>query len=173
MKQNVIKKNDDWGMIRAAVTFGGNIYLLDTQKSRIWKYIGQESGFSEMREYLNPDTLPDLSGATGMAIDGSVWLGTTNGKILRFTQGKENAFTARGVEPALGMNLVVATSDSEKNLYILDKNNKRVVVLDKDGIYLAQYSWEKQIMASELAVSEKQGKIFLLAGGKLYSIDLK
>ena len=173
MKQNVIKKNDDWGMIRAAVTFGGNIYLLDTQKSRIWKYIGQESGFSEMREYLNPDTLPDLSGATGMAIDGSVWLGTTNGKILRFTQGKENAFTARGVEPALGMNLVVATSDSEKNLYILDKNNKLVVVLDKDGIYLAQYSWEKQIMARELAVSEKQGKIFLLAGGKLYSIDLK
>lgn len=179
-KQNIIKKSEDWGIIRTAIFFGGNIYLLDTQKSRIWKYVGAENvqpaggqGFSDIKEYLNPDTLPDLSSATWMAIDGSVWLGTTNGKILRFSQGKENTFTDRGVDPEFGTDLVVYTSDEVKNLYVLDKNNKRVVVLDKDGIYLAQYLWKGSITPSHLVVSEKHGKILLLADGKLYSIELK
>ena len=60
-----------------------------------------------------------------------------------------------------------------KNLYILDELNKRVVVLDKDGIYLAQYAWTGDITPNQLVVAEKQGKILLLAAGKLYSIDLK
>jgi hypothetical protein len=169
----IIKKSSEWGTITTMTMFGGNVYLLDTTKSRIWKYVATESGFSELKEYLNPDTLPDLSRATGMAIDGSVWIGTSDGKIQRFTQGKENTFVYKGVEPPFGQNLTVYTSDETKNLYILDGQNKRVVVLDKDGIYLAQYAWTGDITPNQLVVAEKQGKILLLAAGKLYSIDLK
>ena len=169
----IIKKSSEWGTITTMIMFGGNVYLLDTTKSRIWKYVATENGFSELKEYLNPDTLPDLSRATSMAIDGSVWIGTTDGKIQRFTQGKENTFVYKGVEPPFGQNLTVYTSDETKNLYILDGQNKRVVVLDKDGIYLAQYAWTGDITPNQLVVAEKQGKILLLAAGKLYSIDLK
>jgi len=168
-----IKKSSEWGTVETMIVFGGNVYLLDTTKSRIWKYIITESGFSELKEYLNPDTLPDLSRATGMVIDGSVWLGTTDGKILRFTQGKENTFLSKGVDPPFGQKLTVFTSDETKNLYILDVQNKRVVVVDKDGIYLAQYVWTGDVNPNQLVVAEKQGKILLLAAGKLYSIDLK
>lgn len=168
-----IKKGSEWGVIRAMSVFGGSVYLLDTQNSRIWKYIATDSGFSELKEYLNPDTLPDLSRASSMAIDGSVWLGSSDGKILRFTQGKENTFVSKGIEPPLGQHLFVYTSDETKNLYILDTNNKRVVVVDKEGIYLAQYAWTSEVVPSQLAVSEKQGKILLLAAGKLFSIDLR
>jgi hypothetical protein len=168
-----IKKSSEWGTVETMVVFGGNIYLLDTAKSRIWKYVATENGFSELKEYLNPDTLPDLSKATGMSIDGSVWTGTTQGDIQRFTQGKENTFVYKGVEPPFGQNLIVFTSDETQNLYTLDVQNKRVVVVDKDGIYLAQYAWISDILPTQLVVAEKQGKILLLAAGKLYSIDLK
>ncbi len=185
-KDNVVKKDDQWGAIKNLNAFGGNLYLLDSGKNRIWKYIATDSGLSDRREYLNPDTLPDLSKATSMAIDGSVWVGTTDGptsssdaglrgagKILRFTQGKENTFLPQGVEPAFGSNLVVYASDSTKNVYVLDRDSKRVVVLDKDGMYLAQYVWNGTLNATQLVVSEDAKKILLLADGKIYSIDVK
>jgi len=176
----VINKDSQWGNIASLVAFGGNLYLLDTAKSRIWKYVGTGTGssvggqgFSELREYLNPDTLPTLTGATTLAIDGSVWVGTKEGKIWRFTQGKENTFLPQGVEPALGQNLSLYLSDSTKNLYLLDNQNKRVVVLDKDGIYLAQYVWEGNLALNGLAVSETAKKILLLAEGKIFFLELK
>ncbi|MBI3386001.1 hypothetical protein HY031_02865 [Candidatus Gottesmanbacteria bacterium] len=162
-----------WGNIGALVGYTGNLYLLDIQKSRVWKYMATDTGFSELREYLNPDTLPDFSHATGMAIDGSVWVGTSDGKILRFTQGAENTFSPQGVDPALGKYLMVYTSDDAKNVYVLDLDNKRVVVLDKDGIYLAQYIWQMNFQPTQMVVSETAKKIVFLASGKIYALDIK
>ncbi len=170
---NIIKNDPVWGEIRSMEYYGGNLYLLDITKSRIWKYVATERGFSETREYLNPDTLPDFSQATGMVIDGGVWVGTRDGRILRFLQGKEQSFVPRGVEPVFGKTLVVSTTEENKNLYVLDTDNKRVVVLDKDGIYLSQHVWTGPLMPIQLMASEKLKKIVLLGGGKLYSIELK
>ena len=170
---NFITKADQWGTISSVVAYGGNLYLLDTEKSRIWKYVATEKGFSEIREYLNPDSLPDLSKATSMAIDGSVWVSTSDGKVLRFTQGKEQTFLVQGVEPSLGQSLTVYTSDESKNVYILDRDNKRVVVLDKDGLYLAQYLWEGNVVPTQMVVSEKVKKILLLSEGKIFSLEIK
>lgn len=170
---NVVKKDSLWGTIGSLVSFAGNLYLLDTQKSRVWKYVSGDTGFSELHEYLNPDTLPDFSQATGMAIDGSVWIGTNTGKIMRFTQGRENTLLVSGVDPALGNTLVVYVSDAATNAYILDSQNKRVVVLDKDGAYVAQYVWKGNIIPTQMVVSEAAKKILLLADGKIYAIELK
>ncbi|MEK7141733.1 MAG: hypothetical protein AAB800_04310 [Patescibacteria group bacterium] len=175
----VAKRDTQWGSITAIVSYGGNIYLLDSGSSRIWKYIatdalpGGRQGFSGMSEYLNPDTLPDLSQGTGMAVDGGIWVGTRDGNVLRFNQGKQETFTPRGVEPALGKTLIVATSEDDKHLYVLDTDNKRVVVLDKDGVYIAQYIWTGNIAPIEFFVSEKLKLILFLADGKLYSMGLK
>lgn len=168
-----IKKDSSWGFVTSLVSFGGNLYVLDTQKGRIWKYVATDTGFSDIREYLNADTLPDLSLATGMTIDGSVWLGSTNGKIWRFTQGKDNSITPQGVDPPIGPKLSVYTSDDVQNVYVLDIQNHRVVVLDKTGMYLAQYQFDGTVTPTKLVVSESAKKILLLADGKIYVLPLK
>jgi hypothetical protein len=179
-EQLIIKKDSQWGAITSLVSFGGNLYLLDTKTGRIWKYVATDNGlpvgrqgFTDIREYLNPDTLPNLSQTNSMAIDGSVWLGSTNGRLWKFTGGREDTILPQGVDPAFGKNLVIYTSDAENNLYVLDSDSNRVVVLEKDGTYMAQYSWTDPIRATRLAVSEGQKKIYLLASGKLYTISLK
>jgi hypothetical protein len=172
-KDPIIKTDETWGVISRLVAFGGNIYLLDTTKSRIWKYVATETGFTERREYLNPDTLPDLSKAIGFSIDGSVWISALDGKIHKFTQGKELTFTPVGVEPSLSSPVVLYTSGDSVNLYVLDSGNNRVVALDKEGVYIAQYAWSEALKPTDIVVSEKQKKILLLSDGVVYAVDLK
>lgn len=180
LSPTVISKDTKWKTIADLVSFGGNIYLLDTGKSRIWKYVATDvglpagrQGFSDLKEYLNPDTLPDLSHATDMAIDGSIWLGTTDGQILKFTQGQGSTYVPQGVDPDLDSETLVYTNDEDTNLYVLEKSRKRVVVLDKTGVYVAQYEWSGNLSPKQILVSEKLKKIFLLINGKIYTLDLK
>lgn len=169
----IIPASPEWGTITDMAAFGGNLYLLDTTKSRIWKYVATEKGFSTLFEYLNPDTLPDLTRTTNMAIDGSVWLGTTTGSVMRFTAGKENSYSPQGADMPLGSHIKIYTHDEVKMVYILDTEHKRVVVYDKDGMYISQYVWDKTFVVTGIVVSESVGKLFLLADGKIYAIDLK
>jgi hypothetical protein len=171
--QNVIPISDQWGTISDMAAFGGNIYLLDTQKNRIWKYVATEKGFSELFEYLNPDTLPVLTKTTNMVIDGSVWLGSTTGDVTRFTAGKENPLTLQGEDTPLGNTLEVYTNDANKMVYVLDSDHHRVVIFDKDGLYMAQYIWDNDLRVSEILASEVLKKLYLLADGKLYTISLQ
>ena len=173
IKPLVIKKATDWISIKAMTAFGGNIYLLDSGKGRIWKYVATASAFLETREYLNPDFFPDLSKTTNLTIDGSVWLGTTTGSVMRFTQGKEDVFIPKGVDPLFGNTLMVFTDDNCINVYVLDSENRRVVVLEKDGMYKSQYKYPSTFTPFAIAASEKLGKLFLFSDGKLYTTPLQ
>jgi hypothetical protein len=169
----IIKSDSEWGAVRSLAAFGGNLYVLDSGKGRIWKYVATETGFTERREYLNPDTIPDLSRATSMAIDGSVWVATADGKILRFSQGKEQTYVVAGLDQPFGSNIRLFTNDAQEHVYVLDPGNRRVVVLDKDGFYQAQYMWEEPFAPTDIAASEAHKLILLLADGKIYSVPLE
>jgi hypothetical protein len=174
--KTVIRNDGGWGKIIGITWFGGNIYLLDQDKGRIWKYVGtgdKAKPFSERREYLNPDVFPDFSTATGMNIDGNVWITTLQGRIMKFSQGREQEFVTQGIEPVLGTDILLYTDDTIEHLYILDRINQRTVSLTKDGVYVAQYVWKNTLVPSGLAVSESLKKVFLLADGKIYSFDIK
>ncbi len=173
MKPLVIRKAADWLTIKSMVAYAGNIYLMDTGKSRIWKYVATGSAFTDMREYLLPDFFPDLSKASNMAIDGSVWLGTTTGTVTRFTQGKDDTFVPKGVEPPLGTSLKVFTDDMSARLYVLDASNHRVVVMEKDGMYVGQYIYPDSFSPFEIAASESLKKLFFFSQGKLYTTPLQ
>jgi hypothetical protein len=173
VKKTVIKNDNAWGKIASMTGFGGNIYLLDSLKNRIWKYTGTGSGFSDRKEYLGTDTTVNFSDVTNFAVDGSVWVATRTGKILKFTQGTAQPFATQGVDPVFGQELYIYTNDEIEHLYVLDPENSRVVVLDKTGLYVAQYVWKNRIAVSGFAVSEPQKKIFLLSAGQIMAFDIK
>ena len=167
----VIEKSDQWMKIADMKAFAGNLYLLDTGRNWIWKYLRTEEGYGSLQDYFVFDTLVDLAGAGNLTIDGAVWL-TQNGKVLKFTQGKETLWQISGLEQPLGNHLDIYTDDTTQNIYLLDTDNQRVVVSDKEGVYLAQYSWKENIEISDFVVSEVIKKILLLSHGTIYGIDL-
>ena len=166
----MIKKDEEWGELADLVAYRGNLYLLD-KKGVIIKYLRTDQGFAK-RNYLGPGVEPDFSSASSMTIDGDVWVAIA-GKVLKFSLGALKEFSVQGLEQPLGSRLLIYTDEECANVYLLDKENIRIVVLNKDGEYQAQYQWGKIGEANDLVVSEKEKKILVLVEGKIYGIEIK
>lgn len=172
-KSTVVSPHDDkWGDITAVSAYGANIYLLDNSKNMIWKYTGAEQGFNPIDTYLSSDTHEDFSKAFSMVIDGDVWVVTDKG-IYKFTRGVPQSFTYKEFSDSITSYGGLSAVEENNNLYILDKLLSRIVVFNKEGTYQAQYQWENLKNASALYANEKDKKIYVVVGSKIYAIDMK
>lgn len=169
----VEKPDDNWGVISDIYGFAGNIYLLDSLKNQIWKYVPVESGYSGLLTYFKDSVKTDLLSVKRMQIDSSVWILKGNGDISKFTQGIPDFFSVGGLDKNIKNPKSLFVSDETDNLYLLDSGNNRLLVLDKKGQYIAQYLSDKMSTFSDLVVDEKGKKVYLLDGSKIYSMDLK
>jgi hypothetical protein len=87
--------------------------------------------------------------------------------------GNPQNITPTGIFPVLASIDAVYTNESLAGVYLLDKTNKRIVVLTKDGKYKAQYLSDKIGEATDLVVSEKDKKVILLTGQKILFLEIK
>ncbi|MDP3888771.1 MAG: hypothetical protein Q8Q24_01875 [bacterium] len=173
VQKGKVKTDSGWGEIKSLKEFGGNLYLLDTGRDEIWRYSATESGFSSSGQAWFKEPNSNLTKAIAMSIDGSIWVLTSDGKILKYTQGAPVGFTISGLVKPFSNPSVLYTDDSINNLYVSDKGNQRIVVLDKSGAYQAEYAWSGIADVSDMVVSESGKKILLLSGSKVYGIDLR
>ncbi len=167
--KKIIEK--DWDGEIKLISYTGNIYVVDKSKGLIYRYQGGET-FGSKENWFGVGINPDLSGTISIAVDGSIWILQNSGRILKFSQGSPEAFNITGVDGSLSSAISIYTDQDSDFLYILDRSG-RVIVVDKKGVYKAQYSDEKIKEATSIVVSEKDKKIILLVGPKLYSIELK
>jgi len=169
-KSQVIDKSWDGEVLVYA--YAGNLYLIDKVGSTIWRYPGTGEAFASKQNWLAPGTKVDLSQVKSVTIDGTIFLLSSSGKLSKFSLGNPTGFTPQGVFPELSTPDAIYTNEELKYVYVLERSGKRVVVLEKDGKYKAQYTSDKIGEAQDLAVSEKEGKIVILTGGKLLSIKI-
>ena len=165
-----IKKDETWGKIAGFAGFTGHLYLLD-RAGEVWKYPAIEGGFGEKQKWLKENL--DLSSAKSLVADGSLWILNQDGQIFKLLGGKKDAFLLSGLNKPLLEPKALFTDFDSQNLYLLDQSNSRIVVFNKTGEYQAEYRWVQINQANDLVVSEKEKKIFLLSGSKIYQMDLK
>jgi hypothetical protein len=170
-KRDLIEK--DWEGEALPYAYTGNFYILDKGSSQIFRYAGTGASFSPKTNWLAEKVETDFSNVVSWSIDGNIWMLESNGNILRFSLGNKITFSPKGLSPQLTQPEQIYTNDETDYLYILDPENKRVVVLSKEGDFKAQYVSDKIKEAIDLGVSEMQKKMILLTPGKLLSIELK
>ncbi|MBI1919085.1 hypothetical protein HYS29_00660 [Candidatus Microgenomates bacterium] len=171
-KKQIIEKEQVMGDIAGMGTFLLNIYMLDKTNEVIHKYIPGEEKFVR-KSYLASDIKPDFSTAVDLAIDGAVYVLLSDGTILKYLQGAPKPFQVSGLDLPLSSAKSFFTSSEVNNIYILDSGNNRIVVIDKEGNYQAQYRWEGIKDVANIVVWEKERKILLLTGSKIYLIEIK
>jgi hypothetical protein len=169
LPETVIPKDETWGEIAAMVGFSGSLYLLD-KSGEIWKYPTAEEGFGDKQKWLKESV--DLSMARDLAIDGSLWILNQNGQIFKLLQGVKDVFSLSGLNKSLLEPEALFADFESENLYVLDKGNARVVILNKNGESQAEYSWAQASGAEGLVFQESEKRLFLLSGSKIYQLSL-
>ncbi len=170
-KTKVIEKEWDGDALISA--FAGNIYVLDKSGNNIYRYAGEGNTFGSKQTWLASGTRVTFSDARALVIDGSLYVLLPITKVSKFSLGSPQAFSISGVFPEVGSIDAIYSNEEDKYIYILDRAGKRVVALDKKGVYKAQYIAGEIGNATNLVVSEADKKIILLTGDKLESIELK
>ncbi|MCL5411810.1 MAG: hypothetical protein M1150_03725 [Patescibacteria group bacterium] len=173
MIKPVVNLAPTWQKIVALANYHDNLYLLDVNQNAIWKYVPVEDGYSDGKNFLSEKEKVDLSKAVSLTVDGSVWVLTSEGNVLKFTRGVREDFRIVGLEGIFSNPTKIFTEETLTNLYLLDQKNKRIVVVSKEGEYLAQYVSEKFSDALDVVADEASKKLFVLTQTKIYNVDLR
>ncbi len=170
-KEVVIQK--DWEGEAFVYSYAGNLYVLDKGSGNVWRYPAIQGSFGGKQRWLGAGVNPDFSNAVSFAIDGSVWVLLSTGKILKFGMGSPESFTITAMTETLNNPVNLYTNEELSYLYILDPQSARMVVVDKKGIYKSQYKVDELKNATDLVVSEKTRRAIFLVNGNLKSLELK
>lgn len=171
--KEVVQKSDSWKDIRSVGMWAGNIYLLDPGAGQVWKYAVAEAGYGTITDWIGTDSGLNTSGGQDMAIDGFVWVvgGSIGTKIQKYVGGVSENFTISGLEGDLGQNLMLYTDENATQLYILDRDNSRVVVVTKEGDYVEQWTAEAFKDTNGLYVDEKGKRAYFAAGTHVWATE--
>ena len=155
----------------AMAMFAGNVYVLTP--SGVNRYQVTETGYSSAQAWLaSSEDTTIFTKSVSMAIDAFIWVTTQDSQILKYAHGIKENFALTDLDKPLAASPIIYTDADADNLYLLDKLNGRVVVVDKAGAYKAQYPTDIAKSASDLVVDEHGGKLYLLSGSKIWQVDL-
>ncbi len=146
------------------------LYTVDTTNNQIYKHNKTQTGYDRGTTWLKQDA--DLSDATSLAIDGDIFVLKKNGEIYKFAKGNQESFSVAGLDPKLDSPTELFAYNDIDYLYILEPTHKRVVVLDKEGKLVKQYSSDAWKNPTGLVVKEAGNTIYVLDDNKIYSFSL-
>lgn len=147
--------------------FFGNVYILG--ESQITKYVPIEGGYAEPKDYLEKNE--DFGSLSRMAIDSLVWV-TKGDKILKFNRGAAETFEISGLPEGKFDFSLIFTDSNLGNIYVVDKRNSVLLVIEKNGEYKRALSSSEFGRASDILVNDAEDKIFLAVDNKILSTGL-
>lgn len=148
--------------------FFGNVYFLGN--NQITKFVPIESGYAEPRDYLEKQE--EFGDGSRMAIDSLVWV-TKGNKVLKFNRGVLENFEIRGMPLGGGDFGLIFTDSALANLYVVDRTNSVLLVIDKNGEYKRALSSEEFGKASGILVNDSEDKVYISVSSKILSTGLK
>ena len=147
--------------------YNDNLYVLTSQAQQIIKMRPQGDGFEAGTAWITARN-SDITKATAMAVDGDIYLIVGN-NVVKFSSGHEGALTLAPVDPALTKPTGIWTSFESKYPYLLEPEQNRVIVYDKQGKLIAQYLSDGFRAGRELLVREDKKEITVITDTQILS----
>lgn len=159
--------------------FGGknNLYTVSPADNQIYVSTPSSQGYNAKTAWLKEAA--DLSQATDLAIDGSIYVLKADGSVLKFYTGLSTAkdakdFSAAPISPAMNAaNKIIADGKKTGRLYILESASKRLAIIDKvSGALIGQYQLDSLNSIKDVAIDETNKTAYFLADDAIYRITL-
>lgn len=162
-----IKQDNEWGSINDLQVFNKNIYLLDSSKGQIYKYIPTDDGFASRSAYFKSGAY--AQNASSFAIDQSIYVAQSK-LITKYTSGLQDGFNPTYPNSGPTIARLVTGSDVD-NIYIWDRLHGSIIVLSKTGDY--KKTIESTVLSKSTSVEVYNDSAYALQGSKIYKVDLK
>lgn len=163
----VAKVSDAVGAFDIGVFFG-NVYLL--KSDQVAKIVPVEGGYADPTDYLQSGE--NFGQNSRMAIDSLIWV-TSGDKVFKFNRGKKEDFEIAGLSGNIGELGPIYTDGNLANLYVIDRGNSVLLVIDKKGNYQKALQAADLANASDLAVNEAEDTVYVAVGSKILKTSLK
>lgn len=161
----------EWASFQAAVGFGGNLYVLDSRGSQVWRYTPTDSGFDTERRAALPSV--DLRDAVDLVVDGDIYVLLRAGEVLKFSSGRAQPFSLDGLDKPMLNPVSIFTDASADAVYVVDAGNSRIAVFQKeDGRFLKQFPLPSSPTIHDLWVDGEKGTIYLVSDSSVYRATL-
>jgi murein DD-endopeptidase MepM/ murein hydrolase activator NlpD len=175
-------------------SWSNRLYVLDPARNQVWRHPPGQSGDGFLPgkfPWLLKPGEPDVSAGIDLAVDGAVFVLRRNGNVTRYFLDKAKGYQLQQSQFSLAVadgrshvvELEVAPSrpialhatDESLPLYIADSGRHRVIALDREtGAFLRQFAAPDDLAFASLhGIAEWDGRLYLLAGPRLYSYDVR
>jgi hypothetical protein len=152
--------------------FATYLYILNPEKRNIYRYSKQEDGYSDPIGWVSGAAGFDYNQVSSWAIDGEMWVATRDGGLHKLASGQEQDFKVTGLAKPFTHALQVFTHEDLENLYVLEPDGKRLVVLNKKGEFLKEIKSDSLSSTTALFVSEELGNAFAVSGSIVYAMSI-
>lgn len=152
--------------------FSGRLYILDRFNNEIYRLNRSNAGYDGATRWLRADNIT-LTDAVSLVVDGSVYLINQRGELLKLENGKSTDFKVGAVDPALESPTKLRSPEGSPYLYVIDPPSKRVIVFNKQGGLVQQYTSGQFTNLKDIAVDERDKKIYVLSDSVVYAIPAK
>lgn len=153
--------------------YSRNLYTLDKNNNQIYKHSPTQGGFGSGEAWLKDKTKVNFDQANSLAIDGNIYVLKSNGSVEKFFLGEKKQFNISGVSPELSNPKEIWTYRDRDNIYILEPNHQRLVILNKKGKMKKQLRDNKWNKPTSMIIKEKENTGFVIDQGKIYKFPLK
>jgi len=175
LNQVKIAQDGHWETANAIANYIGSIYLLDGVLGQIYKHNSSAQTFAAGEAYITSANI-DLKQSISIAVDGSIYVLKSNGKVLKIQKSKLQDFSLKNIPSPFSQitkPVKIFTDSDTPSIYILDSDQKRIIEFDKDGVFVHQYAlpfgFDK---IKDFIISAKSRKIWVLQNNSLYEISI-
>lgn len=144
------------------------VYLFDTKSNQIYRYPRATGGFGEKTDWLKENY--NLSNIKTITISDSILL-SDGQNLAKLYRGKRQDFNWEKTATPISIYKLYVKPGSE-NLYVLDKDNARIIKLAQDGSIIAQYYNADIGMATDFAVNEESKNIYITSENGVKSFEM-
>ncbi len=163
-----LRRTASWASVADVAAYDGNLYVLDPKANQVYKYLPAANGFdSEPTGLLSSQSV--ISNARALSVQEDLLVLTDDGKVRRFRGGSDTQLSLSGIDrPLSAPSTLIAVPNSDQ-LYIADSGNKRIVVANRDGVFVKQLVSNSLTDVKAVAVDGTTNQLYVVVGDALLS----
>ena len=153
-------------------SFGPYLYLVNTDKRNIYRYYHNNDELSDPIGWLIDKSGISFDQISSFLVNGDLYLAFKNGDIMKFEKGEPLDFQIQGLENPFEEALILTGQEEIDKVAILEKKNKRLVVISGDGQVFSEIKSNELAAVSDIAISQDGQSIYAISGSVVYKIQI-